>query len=287
MDADLDCPGAADDPGAGVLLRRAGPLEERAQHDDDELHLARIRRGGLGGGRLFARLQHRATTGSATRRACSCAAWGSSRRARSPTYLFMAYQGTFCIITAALISGAIVERMRFSAYLIFITAVGPRRLLADRALGVGRRLAGRHGRARLRRRHRRARQRGRRGARRRYRRRQAPRLSRVAASAAQRAVYAARCRIAVVRLVRIQCRQRAGRQRARCARVHDDVPRADGHAGRLDAARLLALGQADRRRRRDRHRRRPRGDYASGRLHRSDERHRARRRSPRCRVTSA
>src|SRR5688500_1509132 len=32
----------------------------------------------------------------------------------------MAYQGTFCIITAALISGAIVERMRFSAYLAFI-----------------------------------------------------------------------------------------------------------------------------------------------------------------------
>src|SRR4026207_1718638 len=37
-----------------------------------------------------------------------------------PHYLFMAYQGTFAIITAALISGAIVERMRFSAYLIFI-----------------------------------------------------------------------------------------------------------------------------------------------------------------------
>jgi Amt family ammonium transporter len=34
----------------------------------------------------------------------------------------MSYQGTFCIITAALISGAIVERMRFSAYVIFITA---------------------------------------------------------------------------------------------------------------------------------------------------------------------
>src|SRR5678810_83426 len=33
-----------------------------------------------------------------------------------PHYLFMAYQGTFCIITAALISSAIVERMRFSAY---------------------------------------------------------------------------------------------------------------------------------------------------------------------------
>src|SRR5918992_4893245 len=37
-----------------------------------------------------------------------------------PHYLFMAYQGTFCIITAALISGAVVERMRFSAYLTFI-----------------------------------------------------------------------------------------------------------------------------------------------------------------------
>jgi Amt family ammonium transporter len=33
----------------------------------------------------------------------------------------MAYQGTFAIITAALISGAIVERMRFSAYVTFIS----------------------------------------------------------------------------------------------------------------------------------------------------------------------
>src|SRR5213075_2811254 len=33
----------------------------------------------------------------------------------------MSYQGTFAIITAALISGAIVERMRFSAYVVFIT----------------------------------------------------------------------------------------------------------------------------------------------------------------------
>lgn len=43
-----------------------------------------------------------------------------------PHTLFLCYQGTFCIITAALISGAIVERMRFSAYVIFISlwAVG-------------------------------------------------------------------------------------------------------------------------------------------------------------------
>src|SRR5687767_8501843 len=38
-----------------------------------------------------------------------------------PHTLYMAFQATFCIITAALISGAIVERMRFSAYIVFIT----------------------------------------------------------------------------------------------------------------------------------------------------------------------
>jgi Amt family ammonium transporter len=38
-----------------------------------------------------------------------------------PHALYMAFQATFCIITAALISGAIVERMRFSAYVLSIT----------------------------------------------------------------------------------------------------------------------------------------------------------------------
>jgi Amt family ammonium transporter len=38
-----------------------------------------------------------------------------------PHMLFMSYQGTFAIITAALISGAIVERMRFSIYILFIS----------------------------------------------------------------------------------------------------------------------------------------------------------------------
>jgi Amt family ammonium transporter len=37
-----------------------------------------------------------------------------------PHLLFMCYQATFAIITAALISGSIVERMRFSAYVVFI-----------------------------------------------------------------------------------------------------------------------------------------------------------------------
>ncbi|MDQ6893697.1 MAG: ammonium transporter [Acidobacteriota bacterium] len=39
-----------------------------------------------------------------------------------PHVLFFSYQGTFAIITAALISGAIVERMRFGPYLVFLSA---------------------------------------------------------------------------------------------------------------------------------------------------------------------
>lgn len=38
-----------------------------------------------------------------------------------PHLLFAVYQGTFVVITAALISGAVVERMRFGPYLAFIT----------------------------------------------------------------------------------------------------------------------------------------------------------------------
>jgi Amt family ammonium transporter len=45
---------------------------------------------------------------------------GLEAKGSIPHALFMAFQGTFCIITAALISGAIVERMRFSAYIVFI-----------------------------------------------------------------------------------------------------------------------------------------------------------------------
>ena len=118
------------------------------------------------------------------------------------------------IITAALISGAIVERMRFPAYVIFITlwalvvyspiahwVWGGGWLAKMGALdfaggtvvhvnaGVAALVAA-------------------------IVRRQAPRLSVVVAAAAQRAVHAARRRPAVVRLVRLQRRQRAGGQSA-------------------------------------------------------------------------
>jgi Amt family ammonium transporter len=57
-----------------------------------------------------------ATTSWATCRALPAQASGSKRRAPFRTCSSCAYQGTFAIITAALISGAIVERMRFGAY---------------------------------------------------------------------------------------------------------------------------------------------------------------------------
>jgi len=37
-----------------------------------------------------------------------------------PHLLYFAYQATFCILTSALVSGAVVERMRFPAYLAFL-----------------------------------------------------------------------------------------------------------------------------------------------------------------------
>ena len=45
---------------------------------------------------------------------------GLDAKGTIPHLLFACYQGTFAIITAALISGAVIERMRFSAYVLFI-----------------------------------------------------------------------------------------------------------------------------------------------------------------------
>jgi ammonium transporter, Amt family len=45
---------------------------------------------------------------------------GFEARGAIPHLLFMTYQATFAIVTAALISGAIVERMRFGAYVLFL-----------------------------------------------------------------------------------------------------------------------------------------------------------------------
>ena len=45
---------------------------------------------------------------------------GLEARGTIPHLLFMAYQGTFAVITAALISGAVVERVRFAPFVSFL-----------------------------------------------------------------------------------------------------------------------------------------------------------------------
>ncbi|MDQ4049401.1 MAG: ammonium transporter [Actinomycetota bacterium] len=61
-----------------------------------------------------------------------------------PHLLFMAFQATFCIITVALMSGAVVERMRFGPFLVFIAlwSVLVYAVLAHWAFGGGWLIAG-------------------------------------------------------------------------------------------------------------------------------------------------
>jgi len=56
-----------------------------------------------------------------------------------PHLLFMAFQATFCIITVALVSGAVVERMRFGAFLLFaaLWSVAVYAVLAHWSFGGG------------------------------------------------------------------------------------------------------------------------------------------------------
>src|SRR3954464_10197340 len=56
-----------------------------------------------------------------------------------PHLVFFAFQASFCIITTALISGAVVERMRFSAFLVFagLWSVLVYSVLAHWAFGPG------------------------------------------------------------------------------------------------------------------------------------------------------
>ncbi len=46
--------------------------------------------------------------------------FGPQQGTHIPQLLFFAYEATFCIITAALVSGAVVERMRYRAFLAFV-----------------------------------------------------------------------------------------------------------------------------------------------------------------------
>ena len=64
-----------------------------------------------------------------------------------PTYVFALFQMTFAGITVALVLGSVVDRMKFSSWIVFYDIMGYIHLLSGRPLGVGRRLDGKYGRA--------------------------------------------------------------------------------------------------------------------------------------------
>ena len=130
MGTHLDRAGAVHDSGAGAVLRRHGPGQERARHAHAELLRDGDPRGPLGG--------------------ASSSAWRSATPANGgwignldyaflhdvgigaspepffefltiPFVLFCAFQMTFAIITPALITGATADRLKFSAYAVFIS----------------------------------------------------------------------------------------------------------------------------------------------------------------------
>ena len=126
-----------------------------------------------------------------------------------PTLAFVAFQLTFAVITPALITGAIADRMRWAAWVGFIALWSvlvylpvAHWVFAGGWLAQARR-------ARLRGRHRRARQRRRGRARARVPAREAPGMAEDADAAALAAAHAARHRHPLVRLVRLQRRLRA------------------------------------------------------------------------------
>ena len=218
LDARVHRAGPPDDPGAGLFLRRDGALEERPEHDDDEFRRAGPGGRGVGAARLLAgvRAGH-----SDDRIAGVCRP--ERRRARGarddPASVVHGVSGH----VRHHHRGADLRRGRRTLPLSRVSrihrGVGPARLRAGCALGLGRRLPRRAWRARLCRRRGSARERRGGGAGRGDRRRSAQGLRTARHPAAQRAVHDARRRPAVVRLVRLQRRQRAGRRTDWRARV--------------------------------------------------------------------
>ena len=196
-----------------------------------------------------------------------------------PHLLFMAFQGTFAIITAALISGAIVERMRFGAYIAFIAlwALVVYAPVAHWVWGGGFLATAR--RARLRGRHRRAHQR-------RRRRRWWPRSCSARARTTRRqAILPHNVPFTLLGAGLLwfgwfgfNAGSALGRQRRRRARLRQHDAGAGRDARGLDAARprarparVTAVGAATG------DRRRPRRHHARGRLRRARSRDPARR----------
>ena len=196
-----------------------------------------------------------------------------------PPLAFVAFQATFAIITVALVSGAIADRAKFGAWMIFAAIwatvvyfpvaswVFNFGLAEDGSFAYGGWITYgmqdvvRRRRDRLRRWYRGAHQRRCRGPRAGTRARQARRLPEGRARPAQPAVRPPRRRPPVVRLVRIQRRLGARGRQHRGARVRQHDRRSRRRAARLADRREDQGRQADLRRRRLGRRRRPRRDH--------------------------
>ena len=113
-------------PGPGLLLRRPGRPQERAGHHDPELRLH-----GLDHGHLVRLSAIRCASPATSAASSATSRWPSCTGSRPTTVLsptnnipllvFIAYQMMFAIITPALITGAFTNRVRFTAYMIFLT----------------------------------------------------------------------------------------------------------------------------------------------------------------------
>ena len=245
---DRDRARADDDPGARPLLRRARAREEHAQHVHDVGRGDRGRDRHVGGRRLLARVRrHRRPDRRPRQRVPAGRRLRAARRDDDPAPRLLRLPDDLLHHhrRADLRRGRRADALRRVPDLR--RAVVGARLRRARALGLRRRLAdgGRH--ARLRRRHRRrdgVRLLGARGG---ARRRRAQGLRPPGAAAPQRRLRAARRRPAVVRLVRLQRRQRLQHRPEQRARVHQHAADAGLHARRVVRARPDPRPQGDRR----------------------------------------
>ena len=187
----------------------------------------------------------------------------SPLNATIPMIVFIAYQMMFAIITPALITGAFANRVTFKAYMLFLTVWLLFVYFPFVHMIWGGGILAAVGRARLRRRHRRPQHRRHRGA------RLGP-LRRPAAGrrrgAAQHPARGPRHRPALVRLVRLQRRQRVPRRLGDRRRVPQHRHRRVVRGDRLAGDRLVHREAADVPRAADRRGRRPGHDHPGGRL---------------------
>ncbi len=214
---------AADDAGARPLLRRAGALEEHAEHVHDVHRRARRRHRRLGRWSATRSPSARATAiiGGLDYAFLNDVDVRAARRDDDPPPPLHGLPGHASASSPSRSSPARSSSGCASApSSLFAVALVDPRLRRPRPLGLRRRLADGEGHARLRRRRAGRDGLGLLGARGGARRRRAQGLRPPGAPAAQRRLRAARRRPALVRLVRLQRRQRVLDRRACGARLH-------------------------------------------------------------------